>query len=139
MNILNSLIKKNLRDCALRREVEFVCVYLMTKNVDLTRLNIWYDSIKQEAECCEAKTGYFAARSSFCIFLIVKELVKIGVDFSKFLDSQVLNLKVVGKYGCNRPDSFRYHDYRDELQSALGGLFIKEDAEFWMKALGFKV
>ena len=115
MSILNLLIKKNISDCALRREAEFICVYLVQKNIDLTRLNIWYDSIKQESECCEVKTGYFAARSSFTIFLVVKELVRVGMEFSKFLDSQILNLKVVGKYGCNRPDSFRYHDYRDEL------------------------
>lgn len=88
MSILNILIKKNLADCGLQKEAEYVCVFLVQNNIDLTRLNIWHDSIRQESRCCDVKTAYFSAKSSFAVFMIVQELVRIATDFSRFLDQQ---------------------------------------------------
>lgn len=138
-NICRLLIKRNIQDCSLKREVSFICNFLIGRNIDLTRLNIWYDSMVGDSDCCLNNFGYFKAKSSYIIFNIVKEFIRIANEFSEFLVRQQENLKNVGKFGCNRPDSFRYYEYRDQLEKNLRGLFNISDVEFWLRNIGFKL
>ena len=138
-NICRLLIKRNIKNCALKREASFICHYLIGRNIDLTRLNIWYDSLIGNSECCVPNAGYFRAKSSFVVFNIVKEFIKIAIEFSEFLSREQENLKIIGKFGCNRPDSFRYYEYRDQLEKNLAQLFDHIDVDFWMKNIGFKL